>query len=95
MEDYNWAMFTHAMDFFKEHVSLKKPIPKQFFTSLLSDLLTKDLVMFGNLLSKKFLKPLKQLYATIGKQAWVPPKLKNKLLKPQLSYQMIGPTSKP
>jgi hypothetical protein len=33
MENYNWAMFTHAMDFFKEHVSLKKPIPKQFFTS--------------------------------------------------------------
>ncbi len=36
MEDYNWVMFTHAMDFFKEHVSLKKPIPKQNFTSLLN-----------------------------------------------------------
>jgi hypothetical protein len=51
IEDYNLAMFTHAMDFFKEHTSLKKPIPKLFFTSLLSDLLTKDLVMLGNLLS--------------------------------------------
>jgi hypothetical protein len=30
MEDYNWAMFTHAMDFFKEHVSLKKPIQNNF-----------------------------------------------------------------
>jgi hypothetical protein len=27
MEDYHWAMFTHAMDFFQERASLKKPIP--------------------------------------------------------------------
>jgi hypothetical protein len=27
VEDYHWAMFTHAMDFFKERASLKKPIP--------------------------------------------------------------------
>jgi hypothetical protein len=33
MEDYNLAMFTHAMDFFKERASLKKSIPKHFFTS--------------------------------------------------------------
>jgi len=33
-EDYNWTMFTHAMDFFKDHASLKKPILKHFFTSL-------------------------------------------------------------
>ncbi len=26
MEDYNWMMFTHAMDFLKEHMSLKKLI---------------------------------------------------------------------
>jgi hypothetical protein len=25
MENYNLVMFTHAMDFFKERVSLKKP----------------------------------------------------------------------
>jgi len=31
MEDYNLAMFTHAIDFFKEHVNLKNPIPKHFF----------------------------------------------------------------
>jgi hypothetical protein len=40
MEDYNLAMFTHAMDFFKECVSLKKPIPEHFFTSLFNDLST-------------------------------------------------------
>jgi len=51
MEDYNLAMFTHAMDFFKERVSLKKPIPKHFFTSLLNDLSIEDLVTFRNLLS--------------------------------------------
>ncbi len=27
MEDYNFAMFTHVMDFFKEHANLKKSIP--------------------------------------------------------------------
>jgi hypothetical protein len=51
MEDYNLAMFTHAMDFFKERVSLKKLIPKHFFTSLLNNLLIEDLVTFGNFLS--------------------------------------------
>jgi len=43
MEDYNWAMLTHAMDFFKEHASLKKPIPKYFFIILFNDLLIEEL----------------------------------------------------
>ncbi len=74
MEDYKLAMFTHAMDFFKESSNMKKPIPKHFFTSLLNNLLTKDLVTFGNLLSIEFMKPKRQLYATPNKQAWVSPK---------------------
>jgi hypothetical protein len=57
MEDYHHAMFTHAMDFFQERVSLKKPIPKHFFMNLLKDLSTKDLVTLGNLLSTKFMEP--------------------------------------
>jgi hypothetical protein len=65
MKDYNLVMFTHAMDFFKERVSLKKPFPKHFFTSLLNSLLIEDVVMFGNLLSTEFMKPQRQLYATI------------------------------
>jgi hypothetical protein len=69
MEDYNWAMFTHAMDFFKEWASLKKSIPKYFFTSLLNDLSTKNLVTCGNLLSTKFMKPKRHFYATLSKQA--------------------------
>jgi len=44
MEDYNLVMFTHAMDFFKECGSLNKPILEHFFTSLLNDLSTKDLL---------------------------------------------------
>jgi len=35
MEDYHRAMFTRAMEFFKKRASLKKSIPKHFFTSLL------------------------------------------------------------
>jgi hypothetical protein len=35
MEDYHWAMFTHAMDFFQEWASLKKLTPKHFFCKLI------------------------------------------------------------
>jgi hypothetical protein len=64
MEDYHWAMFTHAMDFFQDRASLKKLIPRHFFTSLLEDLLMEDLVSLGNLLSTKFMKPSRRLYVT-------------------------------
>jgi len=57
MEDYNLAMYTHVMDFFKEWIIFKKPILKYFFTSLLNNLSIRDLVMLGNLLSTKFMKP--------------------------------------
>jgi hypothetical protein len=50
IEDSNFVMFTHAMDFFKKHMSLKKLIPKHFFTSLLNNLSIEDLVTLGNLL---------------------------------------------
>jgi len=50
-------MFTHAMDFFQEWVSLKKPILELFFTSLLKDLSMEDLVILGNFLSTSFIKP--------------------------------------
>jgi hypothetical protein len=51
MEDYPWLMFTHAMEFFQECTSLKKPFPKHFFISLLQDLSTENLVSLSNLLS--------------------------------------------
>jgi hypothetical protein len=95
VEDYNWTMFTHSMDVFKKPTSLNKLIPEYFFTRLLSDLSTKDLVMYNNLLSTKFMKPQRQLYATLGRWAWVPPKLRNKVLKLQANCQMIRPTLKP
>jgi hypothetical protein len=81
MEDYHWVMFIHVMDFFEYCASLKKPILEHFFTSLLQDLLTKDLVSFDNFLSTKFMKPNRRLYAIPGRQAWVPQYLKNKVLK--------------
>jgi hypothetical protein len=66
MEDYILVMFTHAKDFLKECASLKKPIPEHFFISLLNDLSTKDLVTLGNLRSTEFMKPERQLFATLG-----------------------------
>jgi hypothetical protein len=74
-------MFTHVMDFFKKHASLKKSILEHFCTSLLIDLSTKDLVILSNLLLTKFMKLKRQLYATLTRQTWVPPKLNNKVLK--------------
>jgi hypothetical protein len=38
----------------------------------LQDLSTKDLVCLGNLLSIEFMKPNRQLYAILGRWAWVP-----------------------
>ncbi len=81
MEDYHWVMFIHAMDFFEYRASLKKSILEHFFTSLLQDLSTKDLVSFDNFLSTKFMKPNRRLYVTSGRQAWVPQDLNNKVLK--------------
>jgi nucleoid DNA-binding protein len=57
MEDYILAMFTHVMDFLREHASLKKSVLKHFFTSLINNLSIEDLVTLGNLLSTKFMKP--------------------------------------
>ncbi len=90
MEDYNLVMFTHAMDFFKKHASLKKLIPKHVFTSLLSDLLTKDLVTLGNLLSTNFMKPWRWLFATLRWWTWVPLEIKNKVLKQPVNRRMIA-----
>jgi hypothetical protein len=59
VEDYKLAMFTHAMNLFKERANLKWSILKHFFTSLLSDLSIEDLVTLGNLLPTKFMKPKK------------------------------------
>jgi hypothetical protein len=46
MKDYNWVMFTHAMEFFKERTNLKKPISKAFFHKLTKQFVDKRL---GNL----------------------------------------------
>jgi hypothetical protein len=35
MEDYHWVMFTHAMEFFQERTSFKKPILEHLFINLL------------------------------------------------------------
>ncbi len=95
MEDYQHVMFTHAMGFFQEWASLKKPIPKHLFTSLLKDLLTKDLVILGNLLSTEFMEPNIWLYGTISRRAWVPQVLRNKVIKQLVNHQMIGLAKKP
>ncbi len=68
MEDYHWAMFTYAMDFFLKHTNLKKSILEHFFTSLFNDLSTEDLITLGNLVSTEFLKPQRRLYATPSKR---------------------------
>jgi hypothetical protein len=51
-------MFIDAMDFFQQRASLKKPVPKHFFPSLLKNLLMEDLVTLGNLLSINLWNPV-------------------------------------
>jgi hypothetical protein len=41
------------------------------------------------------MKPSRQLYATLNKQAWVPQDLKNKMLNQPMNHWMIDPTLKP
>jgi hypothetical protein len=95
MEDNNLAMFTHTMDFFKEHTNFKKLIPKHYFKSLLSDLLTKDLVTLHNLFSTEFMKPKRWFYAIPDRRAWVPQELRNKMLNHLVNCWMIGLAPKP
>jgi hypothetical protein len=95
MENYHWAMFTHAMDFFPKCARLKTPIQEHFFTSLLQDLSMEDLVSLGNFLSIKFMKLNRRLYVTLGKRTWVPQDLRNKMLKQLVNHQMIGLALKP
>jgi hypothetical protein len=57
MEDYNLAMFTHEMNFFKDCVSLKKAIPKHSFISLLNNLSIEVLLTIENFLSIAFMNP--------------------------------------
>jgi hypothetical protein len=65
MEDYHWAMFTHAMDFFQECASLKKLILEHLLTNLLNWFVNKG---FGFPWQPP-IKPSKQLYVTSGKWA--------------------------
>jgi hypothetical protein len=58
-------------------------------------LLTKDLTTFGNQLLIQFMKPIKQLYAILGRQAWVPQEFRNKVLKHLVNCQMVRPALKP
>jgi len=91
MEDYNWAMLTHAMDLFKECMSLKKLIPKIFFYKLVEQFINKG---FGNVwqLALKKIHETPKIIICNSKQASMGA---TKMLKPQMSYRMIGPTPKP
>jgi hypothetical protein len=84
MEDYNLAMFTHAMDFFKECASLKKSIPKHFFTNLLN-------IRLGNplqLVISTIHETQEMTICNLGRQAWVPQEFKNKVLNHPMNRRM-------
>jgi len=60
-------MFNHVMDFLKQCESLKKPLPKHYFTSFLKDLLKKNLVALCGLLATIIGILKTRLYVTLGK----------------------------
>jgi hypothetical protein len=53
-------MFRHAMEFLKQYASLKKSLPKHYFTSLFKDLSNEDLVALCGLLATKIGKTQKK-----------------------------------
>jgi hypothetical protein len=69
------------MEFLKQCASLKKPLPKHYFTSLLKDLSNKNLVALCELLTIKIGKPKRRLYATPRRRALVPQHDRNKVLQ--------------
>jgi hypothetical protein len=73
----------------------EKAHSRTFFTSLINNLSTEDLVTFGNLLSIEFLKTKRQFYATPSRQAWLPQDLRNNFFKPLMNRRMTGLALKP
>jgi hypothetical protein len=51
VKNYHWVMFRHAMEFVKQHASLKKPLLEHYFTSLLKDLSNENSVALCELLT--------------------------------------------
>jgi hypothetical protein len=47
VKDCHWATFKYAMEFFKQPVNFKKPLPKHYFANFFKDLSNEDLVV-GN-----------------------------------------------
>jgi hypothetical protein len=96
MEDYNLAMFTHAMDFFKEHSNMKKSIPI-FFHKLVKQFVERK---FGN----AWQLAINIVYETqktivcnsehVSQVSLGATKIKE-LLKPLVNCRMIGSASKP
>jgi len=62
-------MSKHVMEFLKQCASLKKPLPKYYFTSFLKEILNENLVALCELLAIEITKPQRSLYATLGRQA--------------------------
>jgi hypothetical protein len=52
------------MEFLKQCISLKKPLPKHYFTSLLKRFIKQNLVSLYELLATKIAKSKRRLYAT-------------------------------
>jgi hypothetical protein len=69
IKNYHWVMFKHIMEFLNQRASLKKSLPKYYFTSILKELSTKNLITFCELLAKEIAKPQQRLYATPCKQS--------------------------
>ncbi len=67
-------------ELFQRTCKFKKLVLEHFFTNLLNNLSIEDLVTLRKMLSTKFMKPRRRLYATPNKRTWVPQELKNKML---------------
>jgi hypothetical protein len=78
--------------FFQRIRKFEEVDSKTFFHKLTQRFIDRG---FGNQLLIKFMKPTKQLYAILGRQAWVPQEFRNKMLKHLVNCQMVRLALKP
>ncbi len=69
MEECHWAMFTHAMDFFKEHTSMKNTNSKTSFHKFIQWFVNRRFSNPWELTINIIHETQKQLYVTLSKQA--------------------------
>lgn len=91
----HWAMFKYAMEFFKQLVSFKKPLPKHYFTNFLKIYQTKTWSWAMWIISNRNCRTPNKTICNSKKANMGPTTWKIFLLQPHVNRKMIGSPPKP